>query len=290
MKNISEMNAKELLRHLMARPNLNETIQILEEAYKKNAYLVMQQAVKDEFLMETPELSDNVLNYISLKQNGVGKNLLSFLLSHSPEIINTYPKPKLTQVCLTGHSLPATALISKNTPGDIIAAIISQNDLMNPVESSFMTTNQEMAKQLRHSSPILTEIVRMIKGGWKWENQQSALALSSRLMTNYNDKFMTEISTGDLEPGVAMVLLESLENKNVQKNTKLINNLSENENEGVAFARLIKRTKSGSNEEVAREAIQHLEFAEDQQEIQWLWDYIMERRKTVPSFDIAFLF
>jgi len=290
MKPFPQMNDKELLSALKDRPNLFTAEEILKEAYKKNYYMVLEFASKNAFLVETLGLSSIILDYILLKQNGVGKNLLSILLNHDPRIIGTYSSPKLTDICLRGNTFPAVALLSKNTPHNIVSQIVKDGALYNSGMSPFYTTNEQMASQVTSQSPILTEMIKLLQQGWKWENETSATVLSARIAQTPGDKFITIALSCNLSVTIASTFISSIDEDKIQNN-QAFKNLILNEHEEVKIAVLIDKFKStGNNEQLLIALIDHISKGINAQELMWLWQYTLDKMSKDPDFNLDLLF
>jgi len=290
MKPYTQMNSKELLDALKNSSHLFETEEILNEAYKKNYYPVLESASKNTVLMEAPELSNIIFNYVRLKSNGVGKNLLSILLNQPQKNIDSYSFPVLTNICLKGSILPAVALLAKNTPSNIVAKIINEGSLYNAGYSPFYTTNEQMASELMSQSPILTEMIKLLQQGWKWENESSGAVLSSRIAQTPGDKFITMASSCNLSTPIASSFIYSLDEDALQ-NRQAFENLSKNENEEVKIAVLIDKFNSTSNnEQLITSLINYISSGVGKKELMWLWQYTLDRMATNSHFNLNLLF
>ncbi|TRZ81215.1 hypothetical protein D4R86_03005 [bacterium] len=290
MKPYTQMNSKELLKDLNDSSHLAEAEDILHEAYKKNYYPVLESAAKNAVLMEMPELSGIIFNYILLKSNSVGKNLLYILLNHPNSNISKYSFPVLTNICLKGDVLPAVALLAKNTPSNIVAKIINEGSLYNAGYSPFYTTNESMASELMSQSPILTEMMKLLQHGWKWENESSGLILSSRIAQTPGDKFITMASSYDLSTPIASSFIYSLDEDALQ-NRQAFENLSKNENKEVKLTMLLNKFNSSSNnQQLILSLIEHISKGIDNQELMWLWQYVTDRMSKNPHFNPNLLF
>jgi len=294
MKKTTDMTSKEILHELMSGPNLDRTEDLLREAYVKNYYPPIEQVAHEKLLMETSSLSNIVLDYISLKSNGVGKNLLSILLSHNPSTIEKLPIAKLTEICLKGDMLPAVALLARNTPPNIINDIITRKTLTDTITTNYFTMNENMAEQL-NQSPVLTNILKLLKQGVKWENPNSGTILASRLFAQYNDAFINEVAKYDLNPSFAQTLFGCLKNYQIKgRNKHLETNLKYNKSKGVQFASLINDLELDDDkiteEQIIKNIIQYLLQNNSQQELLTMWDYILNKiKKEDPKFDFMSL-
>ena len=285
------MNSNEMLKTIMTLSvfeKRDEINQILEEAYKKNYYPVIEYASKKTHLIQIPDIYRIVMNYILLKQNEVGKNILYILLNHNPEIVKTFNCPKLESICNKNAKLSATALLCKNTPPEIISSIILNNNLTNALESKFMTTNEDMSLQLQKSqNPIFVETIKILHQGIKWENNYSMIMLVTRLEFNVTDLFLNEVASCNLNKTVASILINAIIKNDTINNIgmpkhhrKILQNLNYNPFKDVQCVVFLDRTKNMPLQEYMDEITARIiNPNSNEEDINSLWENLNYKRE-----------
>jgi len=295
MKRIAETSRKEMMKELESNPPIGVWEQILKEAYKRNEYPVIEYIAKEGALEDNNGLAPIILDYIMLKHNGVGKNLLYTLLNESELLASNLPQVKLRQTCIeSGDTLKATALLSAYTPAPITHEIVANDNLSDPTQATFLSADENMAKQLTTQNNVLVEMIQLLRKGFSWDNKTSAsLMVYNRLKTSLtSDTFMAEAAKGNLSESVASMFLTSVySHDNITSiNKKFVKNILYNENEDVIFAVTLKRFRDTQPNKVLGAILRYADGNdENPKRLERVWEYIMQSAGVHP-FDFGNLF
>jgi N-acetylmuramoyl-L-alanine amidase len=170
-----------------------------------------------------PVYIKNLLKIIpSLKNDTV---ILNKILNFPESVVSNYPQNELNALLNSNPSYAAVALIARGTPYQTILNLISHFKL-NDINNSFYFGEEFLNSKDKQQSPILKELISLLKKGHIWENQNSGLLFLSRLQNNNHDPFITEIAKYNLNPSMAEILNDA--SKQVKTNNNLTNNIKEN--------------------------------------------------------------
>jgi N-acetylmuramoyl-L-alanine amidase len=266
-KQISKMSNEELL-DLASK---NQSVQaVLEQAFNRNNEKLIYHIFSLNHIVSIPVYIKNLLKIIpSLKNDTV---ILNKILNFPESVVSNYPQNELNALLNSNPSYAAVALIARGTPYQTILNLISHFKL-NDINNSFYFGEEFLNSKDKQQSPILKELISLLKKGHIWENQNSGLLLLSRLQNNNHDPFITEIAKYNLNPSMAEILNDA--SKQVKTNNNLTNNIKENKS--VSF-QLINVLEGNFRENLSK-VIENQSFFKN---LNWSWEIINEKLKVNP--------
>jgi len=234
-KGISKLSNRELKLELMAMPPVEDVKKYLQEAHKRNYQEPFEIAARDPKVIQDAYALKQILNSINATlPSDEAYITLKTLLSHSPDNFEGV-KNELMSILNKSPHLVAYGLLFKGTPTDVIYNIIDKYNLNIPSKAVMATP--DMPNDVRkESDTILFHIVNFMKSeGIKWENKDSGVLLTTRLIQNNNDVFITEISKYNINIVLAEALLNASHNI---RNPTLKDNLNNNHSNSIEIAKI----------------------------------------------------
>jgi len=206
-KKVSKMNASELSSY--GSKGISECKAALQESIKRGYDRLVEDLMQcgDMFgFQPDAQMLKMLLAYIPTSQNS--EVLAERLLKFPKEVLET-GGPALKGSLTLSPKIIARALLSPSTPDKITSELIDGYELVTApyLGSEFNTKN---VRPEQHN-PILREIILAMKSGAKWDNETSSIRLTTRLLSDYQDKFMTEVAGSNIGIDMASILDEAVQ-------------------------------------------------------------------------------
>jgi len=270
---VSKMPNEEIRAKLIGNIPVNKAIPLINEAFKRNDMECFFTIASNYHYSNHPTISKLIWNIMERNPqypynwNIVTAFLNSFSWNNSAEY--TVLKPKMLSLSLVNPKITSAIILHSQIPADLTDSIFNNLPLGDPRKTTL------------ENSPHLQSILEDLKSGISWGNQRAGLIMTTRIVRSPQDRFVTEVSKYNLEPGFALAII-NIGKTYKNQNPELSKNIKGNKNLGIQIAHFATLIPTSNPQIIIPSLIDIIKSKDYDNNKQWMdlvWNSVFEKMK-----------